>query len=198
MATTAVKTLPSTPAAMSLSRRRRQELYYQYQLLDKRQNQHEEEEEGSRGKSYLRRSPFKLAANKSTRDGTGQNCMKQSLSGRRRVDGRDQGGLTLRDGYYPFSYSYHKYRMERAKKRQIFLKSYNLSFEGQRSTPKGVKGKLRRSVGKVKTAVLTVVAFAKSSIFSTCRRSRSTAAALPVRVFSPATPISSRVAPVAA
>lgn len=193
MATTAVKTLASAPAAMSLSRRLRRELYYQYQLLDKHQNQHEGEEEmeGSDGKSYHRRSPFKLATNKSTRDGAGQNCMKQSLSGRRRVDGGGQGGLTLRDGYYPFSYSCHKYRMERAKKRQIFLKSYKLSFEGQRSTSKGVKGKLRRSIGKVKTAVLTVLAFAKSNIFSTCRRSRSTATALPVRVSFPASPISS-------
>lgn len=170
-----IRSLVSSPATIALGRRRRQ--HDSYQLLDKQQHVHQEEEkEGNHiGKSFSVRSPpFKLAGSKSSgEDGTGL-----------------RGGLI-----YPpsCSHPYHMYRMERAKKRQIFLRSYNLSFEGQR--PKTVRRRLRRSFGKVKKAVLTIMAFTRMRLFSLCRgKSRTTR--LPCRVFSPAPAAAFGAAPV--
>lgn len=172
--TTSIRPLVSSPATIALGLRRGR--HDSYQLLDKQHHLHQEEEEkeGSRAaRSFSVRSPFKLAGSKS--------------SG---ADGGLRGGLICPPSS---SHSYHMYRMERAKKRQIFLRSYNLSFEEQR--PKNVRRKLRRSFGKVKKAVITIMAFARMRFFSLCRRKGGTTR-LPCRVFSPAPATAFGAAPV--
>ncbi|KAL5976177.1 hypothetical protein ACLOJK_020507 [Asimina triloba] len=67
--------------------------------------------------------------------------------------------------------SYHK-KVERAKKRQIFLRSYNLSFH----TPSiSLTGKITDSIRKVKSAVLSILTSIRWSSLTSSRLCRPSA-----------------------
>lgn len=84
----------------------------------------------------------------------------------------------------------HQHRRERAKKRQIFLQSYNLSFQSRRSNGHDLIGreeplslKLKRTLVKVKTGVVSILRW---NSFRGCSRRGSS-----VLCFSSPKPVSS-------
>ncbi|KAG9457582.1 hypothetical protein H6P81_002090 [Aristolochia fimbriata] len=127
---------------LSLSGRRRNDSYHLLEQGDADYYQRQP------SKSGVRRTPStRTAASNSFYSGS-------TRSGSYKPSFKTRGG----------SYSY---KQEQARKRQIFLRSYKLSFEHRR--PAGVVGRLKKSMSKVKTTVLSIVASARFNFFASCR-----------------------------
>ncbi|KAE8733845.1 hypothetical protein F3Y22_tig00000916pilonHSYRG00045 [Hibiscus syriacus] len=76
------------------------------------------------------------------------------------------------------------YRRDRAKKRQIFLRSYKLStVDDDRGRPKTKPRKLKEAVLKVKTVVVSLVSFMRIGSLKSCKNCRSAIyAAVPISI----------------
>lgn len=77
------------------------------------------------------------------------------------------------------------YRRDRAKKRLIFLRSYQLSTLGDSSSweqPKTQSRKLKKMVVKVKTVVVSVVSFMRIGSFKSCNFRSAISAVAPISI----------------
>ncbi|MBA0592679.1 hypothetical protein Gorai_009654 [Gossypium raimondii] len=75
------------------------------------------------------------------------------------------------------------YRRDRAKKRQIFLRSYKLSaVDNNWGQPKPKSRKLKKMVLKVKTVVVSLVSFMRIGSFKSCNCGSAICAAAPIAI----------------
>ncbi|KAL0406183.1 UNVERIFIED_CONTAM: hypothetical protein Slati_3932200 [Sesamum latifolium] len=74
------------------------------------------------------------------------------------------------------------YRRERARKRQIFLQTYKLGSISSRGKFEGSGRKLEKMVVKVKSAMISVLAFVRGGALRSCESRSAIRAASPTRV----------------